>query len=65
MLPVVLPLLFVIATIATYGLIVRDYFLFIVGIALVGGSILGINWFQKSKLKSFKTQWNKGMGMDG
>ena len=57
-LPVVLPLLFVIATIATYGLIVRNYFLFIVGIALVGGSILGINWLQKSKLKSFRTQWS-------
>ena len=60
-LPVVLSTLFVIATIATYGLIIRDYVLFIIGIALVGISILVISWFQKWKLKSFKTQWKKSM----
>jgi len=60
-LPVVLSTLFVIATIATYGLIIRDYLLFIVGITLAWISFLGMSWFQKRKLRSFKTQWNKGM----
>ena len=60
-LPVVLPTFFVVTTIATYGLIIRDYLLFIVGIALFWISILGMNWFQKRKLKSFKTQWKNGM----
>ena len=65
MLPAVLSTVFVIATIATYGLIIRDYLLFIVGITLAWISFLGMSWFQKRKLRSFKTQWNKGMGMDG
>ena len=60
-LPVVLPTFFVVTTIATYGLIIRDYLLFIVGVALFWISILGMNWFQKRKLKSFKTQWKNGM----
>jgi len=64
-LPAVLSTVFVIATIATYGLIIRDYLLFIVGITLAWISFLGMSWFQKRKLRSFKTQWNKGMGMDG
>ena len=60
-LPVVLSTLFVIATIATYGLIIHDYLLFIVGTALAWISILGMNRFQERKLKSFKTQWKRGM----
>jgi len=44
---VVLPTFFVVTTIATYGLIIRDYLLFIVGVALFWISILGMNWFQK------------------
>jgi len=60
-LPVVLPTFFVVTTIATYGLIIRDYLLFIVGVALFWISILGMNWFQKRKLESFKTQWKNEM----